>query len=380
MAGRTNRIWNVYYATRGTSGAYVHALNGACVEAGVPVRSFVSARYRFKTAGVSGVFFPLTDCTNRRNPAILALRWLELLGGYLLVALLAAFRRPVINLHLVDDFAPTWWFFRLCRGLGLRVWVTCHDVIYPGQEIHPRRRRIVEQADRLIVHNHNARQGLVRYFDRADDRRIVDFAYPYSSYDSILSEPQRRQGDATLRRLLAGVEDRPFFLFAGILRHRKGIGLLIEAWKKARCRHDVTLVLAGKWDASASPEVRQAAADLPNTRILDRYLTDGEFTQFVARARFVLLPYLDYGHSAVLVSAARHGSAVICSDIDLFRESMGDYDLMHRSGDADSLAEALDRAAAMRDDEVAARREYLRQLWIENDRNLVDGLRRLRCA
>ncbi|MGH8015919.1 MAG: hypothetical protein ACREBV_06990, partial [Candidatus Zixiibacteriota bacterium] len=97
------QTWHIYYGTKGTAGAYIDALLRASSIAGIDAAAFVSANYRFRYGILSKCFFPLTDFTEKRNIFVLLLRGLELSLAYLYVLILAAIRRPIVVIHLIDD-------------------------------------------------------------------------------------------------------------------------------------------------------------------------------------------------------------------------------------------------------------------------------------
>jgi glycosyltransferase involved in cell wall biosynthesis len=365
--------WHVYYGARGCAGAYVDALLTASRDAHLPARAFVSAAYAYPRRDVTRAFFWLTDRTERRGRALKLLRGLELLIGYIAIALAAAVRRPRIQLHYTDNLPMTWWFYRLCRWAGLEVWVTCHDVDAPGEPLKPHRRRILATADRLVIHSRGAAEALIRHLGPDVTRRIVRYPFPFASYDSILDSRKVDRARHTLDELLAGCPGR-YFLFAGVLRKRKGLETLLDAWDRCDLADKATLVLAGKWSFCVPDQLKRRAEATANCRILPRFLTNEEFTHFLARAWYVVLPYLDYAHSSVLISAANHGAACIVSDIELFTEYLPDYEMTFPAGDAEALADLLARAACLEPSKVEAHRRILRQAVGRSQQALVQRL------
>jgi glycosyltransferase involved in cell wall biosynthesis len=365
--------WHVYYATRGCAGAYIHALLEASRQASLPARAFVSAAYRYPRRNVSRVFFWLTDWRPGKARVWKLLRGVELLLGYVLIALAAAIRRPRIQLHYTDNLPMTWWFYRLCRLARLEVWVTCHDVSQPGEPLKKHRRRILASADKLVIHSRGAQTSLEHHLGKEVAGRIVRYPFPFASYDAILSARRTRAASRTLEQLL-GDGPRRYFLFAGVLRKRKGLEDLLDAWDRCDLAGKATLVLAGKWSFCVDQALKDRAARTPNCRLLDRFLTNEEFTTFVSRAWYLVLPYQDYAHSSVLISAARHGAAAIVSDIELFREYLGDYEMMFPAGDVQALARKLQEAAGAQGRIVEQHRSLLRRAVEDSDRHLVRRL------
>jgi glycosyltransferase involved in cell wall biosynthesis len=371
--------WHVYYGARGCAGAYVDALLRASRDAGVPARAFVSAAYPYPRRDVTRAFFWITDRTEHRGPSLKLLRAFELLIGYVAIVLAAALRRPRIQLHYTDNLPLTWWFYRLCRLARLEVWVTCHDVNAPGQRLKPHRRRILATADRLVIHSRSAADALIRHLGPDVTCRIIRYPFPFASYSSILDSRRRDQARHTLDELLTQCHGR-YFLFAGVLRKRKGLATLLDAWDRCDLSGQATLVLAGKWSFCVPDQLKRRAERTGNCRILPRFLSNEEFTHFVSNAWYVVLPYLDYAHSSVLISAAKQGAACIVSDIELFTEYLPDYEMTFPAGDAEALADLLTRAASLDSERVEAHRRTLSQAVARSEENLVQRLAKCMAA
>ena len=131
----------------------------------------------------------------------------------------------------------------------------------------------------------------------------------------------------------------------------KGIETLLQAWNMSKLKHQAQLIIAGKW-TDPPAEIRRMAENEPSCTVIDKYISDEEYVSLIEHSKFVILPYLDYIHSAVLFSCGYHGGAVINSDIELFKETMPDYPLTFETGNNIALAELLDRTIEMNREEV----------------------------
>ncbi len=343
---RQRRIWSVYYGTRGTAGSYIDSLQKASLKAGIHSLAFVSARYRFGTKKVVKIFFPLTDHTEKRNLFIKALRYFELALGYGFLSCGAALFRPAVNLNLIDDLALTHYFFLFLKFIGLKVFVTCHDVLSYHKGMTRKRQKMYEKADKLIVHSIYAFEVLSGILGEKHREKIIKFPFPFSSFEEILSPSRMLAAKKKLAQLVG--QNNRYFLFIGIVRESKGIDTLLEAWALAKAGSRYRLIIAGKWTAQAN-HLKKKAEELPNCLLIDRYLNDEEFVFLIRNSRFVILPYKDYSHSAVLYASAWNGGAVIISDIDLFVDILPGYELIFSQGDSEKLAGLIDRTANFTD-------------------------------
>lgn len=368
-------IWHIYSGTVGNAGAYIDALQKAAKQAKIKSHAFVSWHYEYTTEGITKYFFPVTDGIPQRNRFLKCLRGIELVIGNILVWIFAAFKRPVVGLHMAGSFPPTFLLFCLCKLVGLKTYVTCHDVEENNLYMSKARMMLLKNSDKLIVHSSVARKLILNYLGQSSNKKILQYSFPFSSYNSILSVEGLQNAEKCFDSILPVNKD--YFLFLGP-RECKGISTLIEAWEKTDAKEKCNLLIAGKW-VDVSREVRERASQLEGCIIFEQYLTNEEFVFFIEKAKFVLLPYLNYSHSSVLISCARHNGAVIISDIELFDDYFSDYELRFPSGESDSLAALLSKAASMDNSDVVIQAEKLRKSVESNDEQLVSQLASAYC-
>ncbi len=99
----------------------------------------------------------------------------------------------------------------------------------------------------------------------------------------------------------------PYVLYAGTLEPRKNLPVVIEAWRAARARTPVRLVLAGRRredqrDLTAEPGVEYTGP-----------VTDEELARLYSGAAVVLYPSLYEGFGLPMLEAMQTGAAVIAS-------------------------------------------------------------------
>ncbi len=252
--------------------------------------------------------------------------------------------------------------------------MTHHDAGREDKKLKARTKRLLNKAERIIVHSASAEKGVSKMLGEQPPGRVIRFPFPWCSYDKILSSEAMDEARQILPEIIGGA-DEDYFLFVGVVREVKGIDCLLDAWESSQCSKTHRLLIAGRW-SGPPPQTKTRAEGLANCIVLDRYLTDEEFVYFVSRSRFVILPYLDYAHSSVFLSVGWCRGAVIASDIELFREYLPDYDLSFTKGDSRALAELLDRAREMEKPEVDEYRERLRKAVAQFDDELAEALRK----
>ncbi|MFC2155726.1 glycosyltransferase [Acidobacteriota bacterium] len=364
---KKKKIWHVYYGTRGSAGAYIDRLQKAAISSGFKSSAFVSSKYRFKTPGIFKFFFPLTDRTEKRNFFIIALRYLELALGYKILFLRAVFTRPIVNLNLIDDLGLTFYFFRLLKTFRIKVVITCHDVLSHHQGLTRQRSLMFDKADKLIVHSKYASGVLSRIVGEKNRKKIIRYPFPSSPYEEILSPAKMTAAGKRMTDIIGRSGD--YFLFIGIIRKSKGIETLAEAWEMSKAKSANKLVVAGKW-SSRAVHLKDTVKALPNCVFIDKYLNDEEFIYLIKNAKFVILPYKDYAHSAVLFACAHNDGAVICSDIELFTDLLPGYTLTFSREKSKDLAALIDRTENFEKMKIDSYRDILAKAVGKSDMEL----------
>lgn len=368
-------MWHIFHA-RTSGGAYIDALQKALYEANIKSYAFVGRNYTYDTERAIKWFCPITDFTEKRYKLLLLFRGLEVITGYFFIWLAAIIMRPVVCIHLLGFTGGINLLFRACKLVGLRVYLTCHDVTELNEGMDKGRLYMLKNADKLIVHSSVAANTLRKYLGDAAAGRILQYSFPFSSYDSILVPEKMEQAAETLWDTLGG-KDKEYFLFIGGARKGKGPEVLIDAWKMSECKKNFKLLFAGKLiDDGTKALIEEATEKVENCVAIKRYLSSEEFAYFIKKSKFVVLPYRVYSHSSVLISCAKTNGTVIISDIDLFKEFLPDYELTFTCGDSKELAVLLDMAAKMSNEQVEQKTELLKKAIEESDRKLVQEVSR----
>jgi len=257
--------------------------------------------------------------------------------------------------------------------MNLSVYVTCHDVMPQIGTINERRLKLFRKADRLIVHSEYAKEMLLELLpEKSTVHKIVKYPFPSSSYSEILTDEKLERAKLQLKQHIVGLDNKSYFLFIGVVRRSKGIEMLLEAWSRFELSDECSLVIAGKW--ADIDETNVEVSHLKNCFILNRYMSDEEFVVLIKYAKFIVLPYLDYAHSAVLLSCLRLDGKVILSDIDLFKEMLPSYPLTFRKGDIDQLLFTLNKALRLSSNDLLKIRHSTQEFFCNYDQKLADGI------
>ena len=171
------------------------------------------------------------------------------------------------------------------------------------------------------------------------------------------------------------VETRPFrFLFAGSILARKGVPVLLDAWRALR-RGDAELWLAG----GLPPELRSRIPELPGLRLLGR-VPNADMPGLYARADVLVLPSLQEGFSLVLLEALASGLRILATPQTGAADLLEDASLgaLVECASVESLRAAMEREMDRRPDRDAVRagahRLQTRYSWTEYGRRWADLL------
>jgi glycosyltransferase involved in cell wall biosynthesis len=241
--------------------------------------------------------------------------------------------------------------------------LTAHDVLprepRPGQIAATR--RLIERMDAVVVHSeHGAARLREELGAQAERTRVI----PHGAFDYLTRLPEER----ALPPDLAAVEG-PVILCFGLLRHYKGIDVLLEAFASVE---GAELWIVGMPRIPLEPLEALAQKAPGRVRFVPRFVTDPEIPAYFRRADLVVLPYREIDQSGVLYTALAFAKPLVLSAVGGFVEVGEEHGAARLvpPGEPDALAGALtellaDPAARERLGEAAARAAAGAYSWDE---------------
>jgi glycosyltransferase involved in cell wall biosynthesis len=132
-------------------------------------------------------------------------------------------------------------------------------------------------------------------------------------------------------------DKEPFVLFAGEAGPRKGVDVLVEAWRRIHGQHpEWRLVIAG------APRDWVPATDLDSILFLGP-LPRSEVLRWQSRAAVATLPSRHEALPMFLLEAMAHGCAVVATPVGQVAELVEGCGVLVPPGDSDALADGLHR-------------------------------------
>lgn len=231
---------------------------------------------------------------------------------------------------------------RIGRMLGVKVVYTVHNVLPQGSGTRRRDiyRCLYQLADALICHDAPAAARLAGEFG-VDPRRIS--VIPHAP----LFEGTATPDPAAARARLDVFAGETIVLWQGILRPYKGVGFLLQAWKRVCdiCT-DARLVIAGTGGPELVRAVEEETARLgiqSRVRLELRFLPVEEVADWYDAADILVYPYSEITTSGALLTGVVRGKAIVASRLPAFEQILRDREtaLLVPYGETDDFAYAL---------------------------------------
>lgn len=204
--------------------------------------------------------------------------------------------------------------------------LTAHDVLprEPRRFQRAAQLALYARMDAVVAHTQHSRGRLEALGVPAAKVHVI----PHGAFTHLAGvEPQ---APPELPEPVAG---RPVALFFGLLRPYKGLGVLLDAWRRLPAGAELWVVGAPRMALPAMPD---------GVRLVPRFVSEAEAAWCFSRAQVVVLPYREIEGSGVLFTALGAGRATLVSDVGGFSE-LGDAVVRVPPGDPTALAEQLER-------------------------------------
>ncbi len=259
-----------------------------------------------------------------------------------------------------------------------RVALVVHDLYFWDDSIffNPRTRRLFHLIKLFTWWRLGAADAIITV-SKTSERQVRSLPLMAGKKIFVVHNPL----DPTLhlaRRQPVGYVPQPeqYALYVGKNRNHKNLSMLIRAF--ARMAQQATLfrlVLAG-WIDPRYPDPRHdiEAAGLGDSAIHVGPVSDEELAALYRDCAFVVFPSRYEGFGLPAIEAASFGKAVLCSDIEGLRETMGDAPMYVDPTDEAGWAEAMLRLFTDGSLRQAIAKACTRRAELFTVRNFADNL------
>jgi glycosyltransferase involved in cell wall biosynthesis len=245
-----------------------------------------------------------------------------------------------------DVFHETYYPEASSAPKGCPVVVTVHDMIPErlsgvfgkNDETSVRKRAAVERADRVICVSESTRRDLMELFN-PDPKKIQTI-----HLGATRAPPLDTAADSQKAHMI----ERPFFLYVGMRGPYKNFDRVLRAYASRQwLLTEFDLVVFGY--AVFTPEEIElmASLGLEHPRVRQMTGNDSLLGQLYSRAVALVYPSLYEGFGIPPLEAMAHGCPVLCSNRSSIPEVVGDAGLYFEPESVDSIADAMERVAAV---------------------------------
>jgi glycosyltransferase involved in cell wall biosynthesis len=248
-------------------------------------------------------------------------------------------------------------FLQAVRRLGIPIVHTIHNVrsSFADARMVARLGEVYKLVDAFVLHAQANQRDFAALYPSLDPRKmaIVPLISPPYGY------PIPTGARALARQAYGFDQDDLVLLAFGIIRHYKGLALLLDAFERlpqdVRCR----LLIVGR------PDSPQDSADLARARAMggvvvdERFVPTSEVWRVLHAADVAVLPYREATQSAALIQAMDFGLPVIVSAVGALAESLDGNGWVVPKEDVSALVQAITEASQA---DLAALGERSRQI------------------
>jgi len=251
-----------------------------------------------------------------------------------LSAMVCVVRRPdIVHIHNIGPgmFTP------LLRLFGLSVVITYHSPNYEHAKWNFWQKKILRFSEYCALRFANQ---VIFVSNTQYQKHSSKYAYKSNWIPNGVTPPVFSRSTEYIQSL--GLTEKKYILAVGRITQEKGFDYLIEAYKQLK-NTDFRLVIAGGADhnsAFSTQIIRQAQA---SSVVLTGFVTGEPLHQLYTHAGLFVLPSYNEGHPIALLEAMNYHLPVIASNIPANKEAGLHDDAYFQPGDANALAEKLDK-------------------------------------
>lgn len=190
-------------------------------------------------------------------------------------------------------------------------------------------RRALKKSKKIIAPSYFVRNDIISQFGISPDKvRVI--------YEGLSNLP--READLGREYLRQKGITKPYILYVGNAYPHKNLELLCKAFLELK-DENLQLVLVGKRDYFSKR--LENNINIPNSILFYGYASETELATLYKHAGLYAFPSLMEGFGLPALEALSFGLPIICSDIPVFNEILGERVKYFNSKDKDSIKDAI---------------------------------------
>jgi len=206
-------------------------------------------------------------------------------------------------------------------------------------------RHAVATTDGFVCISEATREDLERFMDQVQGYARRPWTRSVHLGSDLDRQVATAPGAATLA-MMDTLNEVPFLLAIGTLEPRKDYATMLAAFERSRAAGtDCALVIVGKqgWNVDSLAKKIRSHPEAGRRLFWLEGIEDGDLAFLLARTAALVQASLSEGFGLPIVEAGSQGSALLLSDIAVFREIAGDAADYFPAGDASRLSALIDR-------------------------------------
>lgn len=202
-------------------------------------------------------------------------------------------------------------FFIIKSCTDVKIVYTAHNVLpHDSGERHKSvYLRLYRIVDSIICHTSSAKDEFKKVFGISNKISVI----PHGLLDLDDLDSEKSSDNDIVDSF--NLNNEIVFSFLGNLSEYKGIDFLIKAWINSKIlseNRDVRLIIAGSGNVNELVLLEK----MSNVTIINRYLSNEEFSSIINVSDYILLPYRKIAQSGLLLSVLSKNKKIIVSNLD----------------------------------------------------------------
>lgn len=242
------------------------------------------------------------------------------------------------------------------QNMAIPVIHTVHDVIplYEKETSVSRLYDIYRQCDGLIVHSEANKQTLLSKVNDLDPHKI--FVLP------LVNAPFPKPTDAShqkARQALGIPQDKFVALFFGLVKHYKGIDILLDTMKlMTQYKDEMMWLVVGKAGDDEQQTYLNQIREFENAIVVSDYIANDDMWQYYMTSDVGVFPYRHIFQSAALLTAMNFDLPIIATNVGSFPETIDGNGVIVPKENPEAIRDAILDAKTTWDLDAMRQRSY----------------------